>query len=71
MFRDCKYPQIRKFNKINPISNPGNLLHNYGSGQIRSKGEVIEVESPLTEPVFVNVYGAQESIPRNRFCQQM
>jgi hypothetical protein len=21
------------------------------------------------EPVFLNVYGAQESIPRNRFCQ--
>ncbi len=22
-----------------------------------------------TEPVFVNVYGAQKSIPRSRFCQ--
>jgi hypothetical protein len=26
---------------------------------------------PLTEPVFVNVYGAQESIPRNRFRQPL
>jgi hypothetical protein len=26
-------------------------------------------QSPIAEPVFVNVYGAQESIPRNRFCQ--
>jgi hypothetical protein len=25
----------------------------------------------LPEPVFVNVYGAQESIPRNRFRQLM
>jgi len=24
-----------------------------------------------TEPVFVNVYGGQESIPRNRFRQPM
>jgi hypothetical protein len=24
-----------------------------------------------SETVFVNVYGAQESIPRNRFCQTM
>ncbi len=24
-----------------------------------------------TEPVFVNVYGAQASIPRNRFLQPM
>jgi hypothetical protein len=27
--------------------------------------------SPCPEPVFVNVYGAQESIPRNRFRQPM
>ncbi len=26
---------------------------------------------PTTEPVFANVYGAQESIPRNRFRQPM
>ncbi len=25
----------------------------------------------LTEPVFLNVYGAQESIPRNEFRQPM
>ncbi len=25
----------------------------------------------MSEPVFVNVYGAQESIPRNRFSQPM
>ncbi len=23
----------------------------------------------ITEPVVVNVYGAQESTPRNRYCQ--
>ncbi len=26
---------------------------------------------PLPEPVFLNVYGAQESIPRNEFRQPM
>jgi hypothetical protein len=32
------------------------------------------IEAPLCnilKPVFVNVYGAQESIPRNRFRQPM
>jgi hypothetical protein len=26
---------------------------------------------PASEPVFLNVYGAQESIPRNEFRQSM
>jgi hypothetical protein len=29
------------------------------------------IPRPIAEPVFVNVYGAQASIPRNRFRQPM
>jgi hypothetical protein len=35
-------------------------------------GEGGGIEGSVTsEPVFLNVYGAQESIPRNEFCQPM
>jgi hypothetical protein len=29
------------------------------------------IKGEITEPVFLNVYGAQESIPRNEFRQPM
>jgi hypothetical protein len=31
----------------------------------------VHIEAVYTEPVFLNVYGAQESIPRNEFRQPM
>jgi hypothetical protein len=32
---------------------------------------IIELAGRRTEPVFLNVYGAPESIPRNEFRQPM
>jgi hypothetical protein len=46
------------------------MLHGHG-GLVRrpyaSRGSM----NLATEPVFLNVYGAQESIPRNQFRQPM
>jgi hypothetical protein len=43
-----------------------NIIIRYGkSGELWYKG------SPRLEPVFLNVYGAQELIPRNEFRQPM
>jgi hypothetical protein len=33
--------------------------------------ESMQLLGPLSEPVFLNVYGAQELIPRNEFRQPM
>ncbi len=33
--------------------------------------EQIQRDAERTEPVFLNVYGARESIPRNEFRQSM
>ncbi len=50
-------------------------LNEISTEQLRGEGgeNLIHEPPPIStaEPVFVNVYGAQESIPRNRFRQLM
>jgi hypothetical protein len=41
-----------------------------GGGRMTNTEYIIRVRR-CTKPVFLNVYGAQESIPRNEFGQPM
>ncbi len=43
---------------------------NYING-VGAEGTLPDAHDLYSEPVFVNVYGAQESIPRNRLRQAM
>jgi hypothetical protein len=44
-------------------------------GQVQDAGQGVTVmgggQVEASEPVFLNVYGAQESIPRNKFRQPL
>ncbi len=57
------------------LPNCGNIKPLYRRGRGERQLETAQTIGPSSgithcpEPVFVNVYGAQESIPRNRFCQ--
>ncbi len=46
-------------------------LSNHMIMQARTGDTVLVKSREMTEPVFLNVYGAQESIPRNEFRQPM
>jgi hypothetical protein len=50
-----------------------NNLWGLGTARLHGPAELIlGIDSwALSEPVFLNVYGAQESIPRNEFRQPM